>query len=169
MFRMRVKVNEALLARLREMPARAKREFKTKLRTELIPELERDLENLAIPGPVSDPFQFGSERSHLWYIIHLRQHPELADDKHWIRRGEIENSFHARISDRIREDLITIFNNHPKAKYVYGPWQVAGHHNTGWDAEAMEARQLLREKVNIRTAQLWRDSVRSAVKGVRNR
>ncbi len=165
MFKMRISINEERLAQLRDMPARAKRNFKTKLRTELVPELEQDLQDLAIPGPVSEPFQFGSENSHLWYIIHLRQHPELADDKHWIRRGDIENSFHVRISDYIREDLITVFNNHPKAKYVYGPWQVAGHKNTGWGEAAQEARKLLREKVHTRTGEIWRESTHQAVKG----
>lgn len=167
LFKMRLKVNQELLTRLRELPVRAQRLIKLRIRTELGPDLEKDANELMLEGPgqVSDPFEFGTDKSRRFYMALVNEYPELTDGEHWLRSGDIETSFVVEVSDRFRENLIRIVNKHSKGKYVLGPWLVAGHENTGWPEKAEEVRLQLQGKARREIARMWRESVKQAFKG----
>lgn len=166
-FRMSLKVNENLLNRLRELPERSQRNLRRKLQTELKPELQADVDALAAepPPPVSDPFQFGTEKSRIFYILMVRENPTLTDGRHWIRTGIIESGFSVEVSDRLRGNLIRIRNIQPDAIFVFGPRLVLGHANTGWPEWAERMRPILHEKMLTRIEELWKQAVREAIKG----
>lgn len=178
MFRMHLTINQELLNRLRQMPDRAQRNLRRRLQTELAPELQQDVDALMQPGPgpVAEPFAFGTAKSKRYFFALVREHPEYTDGTHWLRGGPmaIENAFRVQISDRLRENLVNIKNVQREstgtkpwpARYVLGPWAVAGHIRTGWPEQADIARQLLREKAIKRIIEMWKESVRDAVKGV---
>jgi hypothetical protein len=166
-FRMRLTVNEDLLNRLRQLPERSQRNLRRKLATELKPELQADVDELFAepPPPVSDPFEFGTEKSHIYYILMVRENPILTDGQHWIRTGIIESGFNVEVSDRLRGNLIRIRNIQPDARYVFGPWLVPGHRNTGWPEWVERARPFLQEKMIRRIEEMWAEAVREAIKG----
>lgn len=172
-FRMRLTINDKLLERLREIPERAQQNLRRRMQTELAPELQDRANELlgADPGPVSEPFIFGNtpdafQRSHNAYMAIVREKQGKNDPNgHWIREGIIESGFRVRVSDRLRGNLITIWNVQPKSRYVYGPWQVMGHANTGWGRDFDTKSRMLRKEAIQRIRQLWRESVRDAVKG----
>ena len=128
MFKLKLELNERLLERLRQLPERSQRNIRRKIATELVPQLQEDVDELLTepPGPVSIPFKFGSWESMIYYIMMVRADPTLTDGEHWLRSTIIERGFRVEASDRFRLTMITVRNIQPKAKYVYGPWQVAG-------------------------------------------
>lgn len=178
MFRMRLTINQEILTRLRQMPDRAQRNLRRRLQVELAPDLQQDVDALmeTPPGPVASPFLFGTPKSKRYFFVLVHQHPEYSDGAHWLRGGPmaIENAFRVQISDRLRENLISVRNVQREstgtkpwpARYVYGPWATSGNIKTGWPEQADIARQLLREKTIKRIIEMWRESVRDAVKGV---
>lgn len=166
-FKMKLELNENLLERLRQLPERSRRNLKRKMVTELGPELQKDVDELMSepPGPVSDPFRFGSWESMIYYIMLVREDPTLTDGKHWLRTTIIESGFRVEVSDRFSLTMIRVRNIQPKAKYVYGPWQVAGHENTGWGENFAEIKAFLRQKMRTSVRRMWREAIKEARKG----
>jgi len=169
-FKMKLTVNQEVLNyKLRELPARAKRIFRNKMQTEIRPILQEYVDNLfpeLVPdGPIS-PFIFGSDASRKYYFWLIGQDDTLTDGSHWIRTGDIENAWEVRFTGGIEESLFTIANVHPRAKYVYGPFQVASHKLAGWGDELEIARQLIEEEARKQIIRIWRDSFQLATKGV---
>lgn len=164
-FKMRLTVNEDLLNRLRQLPERSQRNLRRKLQTELKPELQADVDALAAepPPPVSDPFQFATEKSRIFYILMVRENPTLTDGHHWIWTGIIESGFSVEVSDRLRGNLIRIRNIQPDAIFVFGPRLVPGHALTGWPEWAGRMKPILRAKALERIEQLWKESVHEAL------
>lgn len=176
MLKVSLTINETLLSTLKELPDRTKRNFKTKLRTVLKPELQQETEARmnVDPGAVSEPFQFGSRNSQIYYLMLVRKNPELSDGDHWIRTGELQSSFRVEVGDYLYADsLITIRNIAHRstgtkpypARYVYSPWAVAGHINTGWAAQFDTAKAELRQYALRRIVELRNEGLREAMKG----
>lgn len=175
MFRLKLTVDPTWLERVRALPERAQRNVRRKIQTELVPELQSDVETILAdaPGPVASPFQFGSTKSqHYWFAM-IRANPNLTDGSHWIRTGLLEGSWVVSASDRLRMTQITVSNilrestgTEPfPAKFVYGPFAPPGHIATGWPALLENARQALHAKMLNRVYQLWGESLKEGVKG----
>ena len=150
-FKFTLTINQAYLDTLRQLPDRAQRNLRKLLVTEVGPQLQEATDALFEQGPaVSSPFAFGTEPSRYHYFKMIREDPDLTAGLHWVRHPEdedsVEKGFWVKVSDRLRGALITVTNIHPKAKYVFGPWLVPGHGNTGWPEQAVIARMLLHEK-----------------------
>lgn len=163
---MKLTINQALMERLRALPEKAKSTMRRKVREVLKPEMKQLLDSLLPlnPGPPSNPFQFGTDKSLRYYFWLISAIDGLTDGKHWIRTGEVDSGFDIEVSDRLQANLVTVLNRHPAAKYVYGPWQVAGHKNTGWQTEANALRQLLLDYAIRRSYELWVEAVRENLK-----
>jgi len=167
-FRMRLTVNQAVLGVIRELPERAQRNLRRKLQTQLKPELQADVDALmASPAKPRDdtPFEFGTDKSRRFWFVLIRASPDLTDGSHYLRSAIIEEGFQVTVSDRLRENLVKIVNIQPKSTFVYGPWQVAGHRNTGWGAEFERARQELQAKAIAKIVQYWYEAVDEGTKG----
>jgi hypothetical protein len=164
---MRLTVNQDLLDRLRQLPERAQRNLRRELVTTFKGEMQDKVDDLIeAPGPVSVPFAFGSENSRLYYVIMVnREDTTLTDGAHWIRTKIIESGFNVEVSDRLRGNLITIRNIQPNARYVFGPWLVAGHGNTGWPEVVERARPILQQMMIAKLEALWREAVKQAING----
>lgn len=168
-------INQVVVAKLKALPQRIKRNFKTKIRTKVAPELEKD--TLALmspdPGPVSNPFAFGSRESEIYYLILVRTHPELSDGKHWKRDHEIQDAFRIKVTDYVRGDLLSITNIQRQStgtkpwpgRYLYGPWMVQGHINTGWSAQFNAAKAILHDKAILLIIQAGNEALREAGRG----
>jgi hypothetical protein len=165
-------LNQQLGGKLKDLPPKIKSNFKTKLRTKLRPELE-ELANSLLnvePGPVSEPFEFGTPRSKRYYIILVKKNPGLTDGQHWKRRGLEQEAFRIMIRDYVRADLISLVNIQRQstgtepypARYTYGPWAVAGHINTGWPALLQRATPILRTRAIDRAIDLGNEALREA-------
>lgn len=168
MFRMYLRVNRGPLDVIRQLPERAQRNLRRKLQTDLKPELEADVEAMmASPARPRDdtPFEFGSGQSRRYWFVLVQANPTLSDGRHYIRTGIIEGGFEVIVSDRLRENLVRITNVQPKSTYVYGPWQVAGHRNTGWGEQFEQARQRLQSKTTGKIVQYWYEAVDEATRG----
>ncbi len=166
LFSARITVNQSLIDNLRLMPRRVQQNLRHKLQTELKPELQADVNELMEqgPSPVSSPFAFGTPKSRDYYFWMIRNNPDLTDGRHWLRDGTIEHGFDVQISDRLRMSLILIRDIQPKARYVLGPWAVAGHIATGWPAQVEVVRQLIREKAVERVVFMAREALRETVR-----
>lgn len=170
LFKIKLTTSEDLLGTLKELPARAKQTFKTKMRIEFAPKFEAEVNALMpslAPGTPSSPFAFGTPRSKRYYFWLITSTEGLTDGSHWLRTGDIESSFEVQVSDRLIENLIRVINRHPKAKYLYGPWQVQGHTNTGWGEEVKESRRQLGQRARVLIIVIWRESLTDAMKGMR--
>lgn len=175
MLKPKISINQELLTRLRELPERAQRNIRRKIQTELQPELQQDVQALLgnAPGPVSSPFEFGSELSKRFFFFLIRSNPTLSDGEHWIRVGTIENAWRVTVSDRLRESLITLSNIQREstgqkpfpARYVYAPWAVSGHIKTGWPELLRQVQDLIRTKAHNRIYRMWGDSIHEAAQG----
>lgn len=170
MFRMRLKVNEDRLATLRALPARAKRNLRRHLQTdfrEYLQELVDTLLPSLEPESAAYPFQFGTEKSR-WYYIHVMIPEGLVetDGAHYIRSGNMDDSWEVTVSDQLIENLVKITNPTEAARYTYGPWTVAGHKISGWGAEFGVAQDLLREAAIARLDVIWRLSIEEAARGI---
>lgn len=166
-FEMKLVQNDELLTKLRELPDRSQRNVRRKIVTELVPWLEARANELMSEGMVlpSSPFAFGTQRSRKYYFWLIHNNPTLVDDFHWIRTLRIEQSWQFEASDRLRAIQIHGRNAIPEARYVFGPYQVAGHRNTGWDQRAEEVRQILQQESRREISRMWRDAVREALAG----
>lgn len=165
-FRMRLTVNQELLDRLRQLPERAQRNLRRELNTTFKEEMQDEVDKLIeAPGSPTFPFKFGTEKSRIFYLLWIRENPELSDGEHWIRSKIIESGFNVEVSDRLRGNLITIRNIQPAARYVFGPWLVPGHGETGWPEVVERARPILQQLMIAKLEALWREAVRQAVKG----
>lgn len=165
---MRLTVNQSVLGVIRDLPERAQRNLRRKLQTDLKPELQADVDALmAAPAKPRDdtPFEFGTDKSRRYWFVLIRARPDLTDGSHYIRFGIIQEGFEVLVSDRLRQNLVKIVNVQPKSTYVYGPWQVAGHRNTGWGAQFEQARQALQSKTISRIVQYWYEAVNEAARG----
>lgn len=175
MTKFRLTVNQPLLEQWRSVPMRAQRLFRRKLVTVLGPELQTEVDLLMIdpPGPVSEPFAFGSEASKRYYFWLVNEYPELTDGHHWRRTELLESHWRVEVSDRLRGNQVTVSNilrestgTEPfPGRYVYGPWAVQGHINTGWPEQMEVARQRLQEKFIERAKEMWSEAVDEALKG----
>lgn len=164
---LKLQQNDDLLSKLRQLPERSQRNIRRKIVTELVPYLERRANELMMEPFVmpSSPFAFGTPRSRIFYFWLVRNNPELSDGNHWIRTMRLESGFRFEASDRLRAIQVRGRNVEDKAQFVFGPWQVAGHHNTGWDLRVEEVREMLQEEMRRMIARLWRESVREALRG----
>jgi hypothetical protein len=178
-FKMRMTADQGTLGRLRELPVRFQRNVRRQIVTVIGPELQKDVDQLMTrePGPVSSPFAFGSPKSMAYWFFLVTLYPELTDGEHYIRTGADETGFRVEVSDRFRENQITIRNIQDseyflrggfplhKAKYVYGPWQVQGHKNTGWGREFETLHAQLQEKARTLIRAAGRLALAEAKKG----
>lgn len=163
---MRLTTNQDLLDKLRQLPERAQRNIRRKIATELVPYLEaRAKELMSDMTMPSSPFVFGTPRSRLYYFWLIHNNKSLADDSHWIRTMRIESGFRFNASDRFRQIQIKGRNVEDKAQYVFGPWLVPGHRNTGWPEKLEEVRQQLEAESRAKLKEMWHDSVREGLKG----
>lgn len=179
LFRMNLTVNLTTLDNLKALPARARSNLRSKLRTDLAPALEAEVNRLMPtldPPSAGHPFEFGSvlsgvsgyspkNPSRRKYFAMLSAGQIPTDGNSYARQGEIESSFEVEIAGQFIESLIRVINRHAKAKYVYGPWQVAGHRNTGWGIRLEEARSIFRKSAIIKIKVLWREAVAEAARG----
>lgn len=164
-------IDQSLLDALRQLPERAQQNLRRRMQTELAPKLQVRANELfgADPGPVSEPFVFGNSpdaaaRSHNAYMAIVREVQGANDPNgHWIRTGIIEEGFRISISDRLRASLIRLTNVQPKSRYVLGPWQVAGHANTGWGKQFAQARMTLRQEAIVAIMALWKQALNDTI------
>lgn len=179
LFKMSLTVNPGTLDNLKALPTRARGNLRSKLRTDLAPALEAEANRLMPtlnPPGASHPFEFGGvlsgvsgydpknpSRRKYFAMVAAGQVP--SDGNAYARTGEIETSFEVEIASQFIENLIRILNRHPKAKYLYGPWSVAGHRNTGWELRIPEARSILRKSGIVKIKILWREAVAEAARG----
>ncbi len=165
MFRAKLTIGNAV-NRLRSIPDRAIRIFQERINSDLQSSVEARV--LAImaedPGVPSSPFEFGtvlSGRYYFWLITHI---PGLSDGDHWIRAGDLEHSFQTEVQFAGKTGKLTVFSVRPDAAFVYGPWQVMGHKNTGWDQQYEKARRLVLTEAKNLTFDIWDESVYQAAK-----
>lgn len=166
-FTMRLVTNEDLLSNLRELNERSQRNVRRRIVTELVPFLEKTFNEL-MSEPMTlpyTPFAFGTSRSRKFYFWLIHNNPSLVDDLHWIRTMRLETSFQFEASDRLRTVQIRGRSAEGDARYVFGPWTVAGHRNTGWPERVEQVRAQVQAMMRREIARLWRDSVREALKG----
>lgn len=167
LFRQKLDINQPLLDRMRELPARHQRNLRRRLVTEVGPKLQKTADDLALtlpPEQAVHPFVFGSAKSYWYYRAAIIGLDRWQKGGRYLRTGDIESSFVVRVSDRFRMTMVTVTNTHPKAKYVYGPWAVQGHINTGWPRSTVMMRRVLRqyfiELVAEANRAAWRDAKR---------
>lgn len=165
MVRISVSINWQLLERLRDLPDRAQRKVRARIQTELKGELQADTDRVmeTPPGPVSSPFDFATERSRRYWFVLVHENPDMTDGQHYIRSGDMGSSFEVRVSDRLRESLISITNRKTAAVYVYGQRMVPGHENTGYREQVQRLRQEIRSKARIRINGYWRAAIKEEV------
>lgn len=186
-FRMRLTVNQELLARWRAAPERIQQNFRRKLVTILGPELQKQVDDLMVAGPGPSLFgvQFNTDKSRRYWFLLIRANPWMtsgggkAHEKgHYLRTGLVEAGFRVFVSDRLRGNQFTVRNIQEAAKsnprdlvprlrasYVYGPRYVLGHIATGWVDEADAAQQLLQVYVIERCKALFSESVKEGLRG----
>lgn len=168
---LKLQTNQDLLDKLRQLPDRSQRNIRRKIVTELVPYLERRANELMNDNPpmVSSPFAFGGPnrgmRSKLYYFWLIRSNPDLTDGAHWIRTGHLEQGWRFEASDRFRSIQVTGRNVEDKAQYVFGPWLVPGHANTGWPEKVEQVREQLQIEMRRMIARLWREAINEALKG----
>ena len=164
---MKLQQNNDLLSRLRQLPERSQRNIRRKIVTELVPYLERRANELMMEPWImpSSPFVFGTRRSKRFYFAMIHDNPELTDGSHWIRTMRLESSFQFEASDRLRGTQVTGRAAEGDARYVFGPWAVAGHINTGWPERVEQVREILQEEMRRMISRLWREAVREALDG----
>src|SRR5258706_6582580 len=159
--------------KLAQIPGRAAQIFRERLGSEISPELQSYV--LAImaetPGEPSSPFEFATLKSSRFYfwLITSSVFSAASDGAHWIRSGEIENSWQVEVSYGALNATIRVFSNNPAAKFVYGPNpndQVAGHKHTGWGEQFIRAQKLVLSQAKRATFVVWRESVKQAAKEV---
>jgi hypothetical protein len=157
--------------KLMQIPERAAQIFRERLGSEISPELQSYV--LAImaetPGEPSSPFEFATLRSARFYfwLITSSVFSAASDGAHWIRSGEIENSWQTKVEYGALSANLTVFSNNPAAKYVYGPaFQVEGHRRTGWGEQYERAQKLVLQEAKRVTFVVWGESVRQAKKDV---
>ena len=168
------------LERLRGLGDRVARNFRNRIGTEVSPDLQAGV--LAImaesPGVASSPFEFGGElsgvsgysnnnlsRRFYFWLITSGVFSGATDGKHWIRSGETENSWQTQISFGTFTGKFTLFTKNPAAKYLYGPWQVAGHRNTGWGQQMNNAKTLVFQEAKRAVFDVFVYVARAAVRG----
>jgi hypothetical protein len=169
-FRLKLDINQQMLANMRALPVRAQQNLKTLMATELAPELQADTNDLMEKGPtLVSPFEFGSVASARKYFYMVAQGEVPFDGEHYIREGgpdSVQGGFRVEVSTtRFSIGMIQIRNLNPKSRFVFGPWLVAGHSNTDWPDYAELARQPLRATTIERVTQMWRRAVTAAAKG----
>lgn len=176
MFRFKLSINEAMLTRWRELPERAQRNMKRKLREELVPELQTFVDEFMREGPpLSAPFTFNTEASKRYWFYLLDAGLVESDGSHYERTGQIETGWRVMLSSRFRAEMVTIQNiqfsradpsgGFRNAAYVYGPRYVFGHVATGWVDQADHLRRSVQERFVVGAQRLWRESVREAKRG----
>lgn len=135
-------------AGLKQYPAR----FLDLMIRGVLPDVQRFVTFIAgkIPGPVSSPFQFATEKS---------RHAYFATDGFgkgipYVRTRTIASAF--MVTPVLSADNLDIMldNPEPGSVYVYGPRQVPGHKTTGWTplAEIVEKAQ---DYADEQVVELW--------------
>lgn len=170
---MELRTNQKLVNNLMALPVRARSNIRRMIQTELVPALEARANALAESmGPVSSPFAFGTvmtgpvlQLSRKYYFWLIRNNPGLTDGEHWIRQFVVESGFQFTAKDRIKEIQVTGRNPNPESRYLYGPWAVEGHINTGWPERGEMIRKDLQAFMRVELARMWRDAVNEALKG----
>ena len=164
---LKLRQNQDMLDKLRQLPVRAQRNIRRKIVTELLPWLEQRSHELMTQPWVapSSPFKFGTPQSRLYYFWLIRHNPGLTDDHHWIRTMRLESSFRFEASDRLRGVQIKGGPTDPDSRYVFGPWLVAGHRNTGWPERVEQVRRILQAEMRHRLRRMWKEAVREARRG----
>ena len=165
MFRVKLTIGNAI-QRLKAIPDNAIRIFRERIGTELPDAVQAQvLEIMAQePGEPSSPFEFGSTLSARYYFWLITHFPGLSDGEHWIRTGDLEHSFQTEVSYSGLGGKITVFSTRPDAAFVYGPWQVMGHKNTGWGEQYAKAQKLILSYAKNLTFEIWDESVYQAAK-----
>lgn len=179
LFMLKIAVNQSKLEDLKALPTRARSNLRSALRTDLAPALEAEINRIMPtldPPNAEHPFEFGSvlngidgysakNPSRRKYFAMVAAGEVPSDGSAYSRTGDIETSFEVEIAGQFIENLIRVFNRHTKARFLYGPHQVAGHRNTGWGVRLEEAKAIFQKSTRIRVAALWRKSVAAAAKG----
>jgi hypothetical protein len=158
-------------AKLAQIPETAARIFREGIGTEISPDLQEQVRAVIgePPGPPSSPFEFATEKSARFYfwLITSSVFSAASDGSHWIRSGELENSWQVEVSYGALSARISVISMNWAAKYVYGPkYQVQGHANTGWGSQYQEAQKLILANTKRVTIDFWTRCVRQAVKEV---
>jgi len=157
--------------KLAQLPTVAARIFRERIGTEVSPDLQARVQEImaTAPGLPSSPFEFATEKSARFYfwLVTSSAFSAASDGAHWIRSGELENSWQVSVEYGAFTARIFVINKNYAAKYVYrGSHQVPGHERTGWGREEDEAAKLILREAKRATIVIWNDSVRQARKEV---
>jgi hypothetical protein len=156
------------LAKVRQIPKRAREIFQQEMGIRLTESLLMDVRDVMAqtPGDPSSPFAFATEKSARFYfwLITSSVFSAATDGSHWIRSGDVENSWQVEVSYGTFSAKLRVFTTHPAAKYLYGPWQVPGHRITGWNAQIEQARRLVYAQAKRVSVELYVEALKMAVK-----
>jgi len=187
MFKIRLTINQALLARLRELPERTQRNLRREIVTKVGPEMQSKLDEVIhLMGPVKKPFVLPTEASDIYYheVILPKAYAEGRANKDpitgkltWRREGfgAIEKAWRVEVSDRFRGNIIRIVNiqrqsSSPQgvypAQYVVGANALQGHIESGWIKEWQANKRWLQGEARKLISAAARSAIRDATKGV---
>ena len=151
---------------LRKVPKMVFEKFAGRLEIKVDQELlAKVLEILAeTPGEPVSPFRFGTDKSLRFWFWLITQYPNLTDGSHWLRTGDIESAWQTEVTFGEMRATIMVFNTRPDAKYVYGPWAVAGHIATGWPDQWMKAKAFIYAEMDNVVVETFDEAIYEAAK-----
>lgn len=157
--------------KLAQLPSVAARIFRELIGSEVSPDLQARVQEImaTAPGLPSSPFEFATEKSARFYfwLVTSSAFSAASDGAHWIRSGDLENSWQVGVEYGAFTARVFIFSRDPSAKYVYrGQHQVPGHARTGWGSQEDEAAKTILREAKRATVYIWNYSVRLARKEV---
>lgn len=173
MYSMQLITDFTPLHRLREAARRAPELVHQRVNHELMPRLQRMVEQrLSIePGPAVHPFVFGSLRSQGYYFGVVVRDKKRRGGRYQ-RTHSLVKQWRAELDRRANADFIRIVNRSPIAGLVYGPGranasvrQLEGHRRTGWGNILPPAFRDIQEFVVVELRAVWVEVMGDAIHG----
>lgn len=154
-----------LLSAVKNIPTRAKQDYKRELMRTVKPEVQQQVDDLlGQPAPpVKLPFEFATEKSRRAYFATNAFGKGIP----YRRTNQLPTSWRVDLTTRLQKNFIVITNPKSYTKYVYGSIdqrQVPGHRNTGWGKDFDTAIELINEDAIILIKNTWRDVVLKVVR-----
>ncbi len=161
MYKVRLTQAGDVFAAYRGLDVRSKQRFKTLLRTDVKPEVLRDVVDLMAPYPggVKYPFEFATAKSRRAFFATKGFGRGIPTQ----RTNQLHDSWDVQITDRNATSFVKVVNLKPYSKFVYAPRQVPGHFNTGWGGEFNSAIPLVEEHAEELIIDAWGDAVYGSI------
>ncbi len=160
-YRTRLTQSSDIFAAYRGLDVRSKQRFRTNLRTQVKPEVDKDVLDLMAPYPggVKYPFQFATAKSRRAFFATNGFGRGIPTQ----RTNQLHDSWDTQITDRDSSSLVRVVNLKPYSQYVYAPRQVPGHFNTGWGRDFNTAIPLVEEHAEELIIDAWGDAVYGSI------